>query len=173
MMEKLTKNDFDKVYPIMEESFPPDERRTYQEQKALLSNSKYSIYVLPDDETKEIKAFLAVWQFDDFAYIEHFAVNQAYRNGGLGSQILHEIKKELSCMICLEVELPDCEIAKRRIEFYKRNGFFLNEYPYEQPAISKGRNPLSLLIMTSGSKITKDRFDEIKALLYKCVCQVL
>lgn len=173
MMKKLKKNDFDKVYQIMEESFPPDERRTYQEQKALLSNSKYSIYVLPDDGTKEIKAFLAVWQFDDFAYIEHFAVNPAYRNGGLGSHILQEIKKELSCMICLEVELPDCEIAKRRIEFYRRNGFFLNEYPYEQPAISKGRKPLPLMIMTSGSKIKKDRFDEIKALLYECVYQVL
>ena len=76
-------------------------------------------------------------------------------------------------MICLEVELPDCEIAKRRIEFYKRNGFFLNEYPYEQPAITKGRKPLPLMIMTSGSEITKDRFDDIKVLLYKCVYQVL
>ena len=173
MIQELTEKDFDKVYQIMEESFPPDERRTYQEQKALLSNSKYSIYVLPDDETKEIKAFLAVWQFDDVAFIEHFAVNPAYRNRGLGSQILQEIKNFLSCMICLEVELPDCEIAKRRIEFYKRNGFFLNEYPYEQPAITKGRKPLPLMIMTSGSEITKDRFDDIKVLLYKCVHQVL
>ena len=38
MLQKLLEEDFDKVYRIMEESFPIDERRTYEEQKALLNN---------------------------------------------------------------------------------------------------------------------------------------
>ena len=107
-----TKLDFDKVYRIMEESFPIDERRTYEEQKALLNNKLYSIYILSDIENDNIKAFIAIWQFDDFAFVEHFAVSSSYRNGGIGALILQEVQKLLSCMICLEVELPEEEMAK-------------------------------------------------------------
>ncbi len=172
MIQKLNAEDFDKIYSIMKESFPPDEHRTYQEQKELLSNPQYCIYVLPDFEAKDIKAFIAVWKFDDFAFIEHFAVNPIYRNSGIGSSMLQETVKILSCMICLEVELPNNEISKRRIDFYKRNGFYINDYRYIQPPISNGRNPLPLKIMTSGNEITEDKFNEIKALLYKCVYNV-
>ena len=169
MIQELNAEDFDKIYSLMKESFPPDEYRTYQEQKELLSNPQYRIYVLPDFKAKDIKAFIAVWKFDDFAFIEHFAVNPTYRNGGVGSSMLQETVKLLSCMICLEVELPNSEISKRRIGFYERNGFFINNYMYIQPPISNGRNPVPLKIMTSGNEITEDKFDEIKALLYKYV----
>ena len=67
--------EFDKVFSVLKTSFPPDERRTYDAQKALLNNPKYNIYVLPDSESDEIKAFITVWQFGTFAFVEHFAVN--------------------------------------------------------------------------------------------------
>ena len=168
-LETLQVKDFDKVYSIMEESFPIDERRTYEEQKELLNNKLYSIYILSDIENDNIKAFIAIWQFDDFAFIEHFAVSSSYRNGGIGAFILQEVKKLLSCMICLEVELPEEEMAKRRIGFYERNGFYYNEYEYMQPAISKDRNEIPLRIMTTGGKVTEDRFNEMKDILYQYV----
>ena len=80
-LETLQVKDFDKVYSIMEESFPIDERRTYEEQKALLENELYNIYVLYDNENDNIKAFIAIWRFDDFAFVEHFVVSSLYRNG--------------------------------------------------------------------------------------------
>lgn len=169
MLEELQVKDFDKVYSMMEESFPVDERRTYEEQKALLDNEMYSIYILPDTENDNIKAFIAIWRFDDFAFVEHFAVSSLYRNGGLGALILQEVKKLLSSMICLEVELPEEEMAKRRIGFYERNGFYYNEYEYMQPAISKDRNEIPLRIMTTGGKVTEDRFNEMKDILYQYV----
>ncbi len=46
MIEKLLMIDFDKIYDLMETSFPNDEYRTYHEQKQLLSNPLYQIYVL-------------------------------------------------------------------------------------------------------------------------------
>ena len=171
-LETLQVKDFDKVYSIMEESFPIDERRTYEEQKALLDNELYNIYVLYDSKNDDIKAFIAIWQFDDFAFVEHFAVSSLYRNGGIGAFILQEVKKLLSCMICLEVELPEEEMAKRRIGFYERNGFYYNEYEYMQPAMSKGRKEIPLRIMTSEEKITENRFEEIRDLLYKYVYNV-
>lgn len=166
MLQKLKPEDFDKVFQIMELSFPEDEHRTYEEQKELLNNSLYQIYILPDESGENIKAFVAVWEFDEMVYIEHLAVNPEFRNGGLGAMILQELISRSEKQICLEVEPPKETMAIRRIGFYERNGFFLNEYDYMQPAISKGRKPIPLLIMTSGRKISKEEFDRIRTVLY-------
>ena len=72
-------------------------------------------------------------------------------------------------MICLEVELPEEEMSKRRIGFYERNGFYYNDYEYMQPAISKDRNEIPLRIMTTGGKVTEDRYNEMKDILYQYV----
>lgn len=166
-IRKIKKGEFDKVFAILKESFPVDEYRTYDGQKALLSNPFYTIYVLPDSDEKDITAFIAVWQFENFAYVEHFAVSSQHRNKNLGSKILNEVAKMLSCPLCLEVELPETDNAKRRIEFYKRNGFFYNDYTYFQPPFHKENNPIPLAIMTYKESIGRDEFEKIKAVLYR------
>ncbi|MBO7288483.1 MAG: hypothetical protein J6V03_00640, partial [Clostridia bacterium] len=75
-------------------------------------------------------------------------------------------------LICLEVEPPQSEITKRRVGFYKRNGFYLNEYPYIQPPISNGKNPVPLMIMTSGHKVNRKEFNLIKEYIYRNVYNV-
>lgn len=165
MIEKLKIQDFDTIYDLMEMSFPGDEYRTYDEQKALLNNPAYSIYVLYN-ESQGINAFIAVWEFNKFAYIEHFVVNPEHRNGGIGAYILNELVELLSKTVCLEVEPLETEMASRRIGFYKRNSFFLNGYPYMQPPISQGKKAIPLFIMTSGSKVDEDMFEHIKGTLY-------
>lgn len=172
MLQKLKTTDFDKLYNIMETSFPTDEYRPYEEQKALLENPLYHPYVLADEETGGLKAFIAVWNFTSFSFVEHFAVNPSYRNLGLGSQMLQELQSMLPHQICLEVELPETEMAARRIGFYQRNGFFYNDYPYMQPSISEGRNPIPLRIMTSGQAIALEDFLHIKEVLYTEVYKV-
>mgnify|MGYP000028292087 FL=1 len=171
MLEKLQSQDFDKVYAIMEEAFPFDERRTYDEQKELLSNPNYCVYVLYDNR-KDIKSFVTIYQFDEFAFIEHFATSNKYRKQGFGSLILNELFNLLNCRFCLEVELPETEFAKRRIEFYKRNGFFVNNFDYIQPPISEGKKALRLILMTSGGTLTKNEFEKTKAILYKKVYRI-
>lgn len=167
MLQKLQTDEFDAFFSLLEASFPADEYRTYAEQKALLADPRYSIYVLPAAANAHIKAAITVWQFADFAYIEHFAVNSAYRNQGLGALILCEIVRLLPCPLCLEAELPETELAKRRIGFYRRNGFFVNDYPYIQPPYSKGKNPVPLTVMTTGGSISEARFRAIKETLYR------
>ena len=163
-IKKLNPSDFDTVYSILEESFPPDERRTYEGQRALLCNPKYCIYTFCEGE--EVLAFMAIWDLLDLAFVEHFAVRPALRGNNIGSQMLKEIKELLNRDICLEVELPNCEIAKRRISFYMRAGMFLNEYEYIQPAMAKGRAPVPLMIMTSDSFIDRVQFERIRNDLY-------
>lgn len=171
-IREMRQNEFDKVFEILRDSFPADEYRTYDEQKKLLNNPLYTVYVLPHSEYDDIMAFITVWQFEDFAYVEHFAVGPRYRNQNLGSKIINKVVGMLSCPICLEVELPTTDNAKRRIEFYKRNGFFFNHYTYVQPPFSRDKNPIPLAIMTSGGSIEKAEFEKIKAVLYKEVYKV-
>lgn len=172
MIRKMNEDEFDTIFSIMEESFPIDEYRPYDEQNALLNDTRYNMYVLPDSNNENLKAFIAVWRFENFAFIEHFAVNPIYRNQGLGSLILQEISDLVKCQICLEVELPQTDFARRRIGFYERNGFYLNDYPYIQPPISEGRKPIPLLIMTSGERISEAGFESVKQTVYNEVYKV-
>ncbi len=173
MLTKINKEEFKQVYRIMESSFPSDEHRPYEEQQELMKTPNYQIYVAKEaNNILEIKGFMAVWQFEDLSFIEHFAVDSKYRNTGLGSKMLQEIMEHLGGRICLEVELPDNDMAKRRIEFYQRNGLYYNDYPYIQPAISKGRNPIPLRIMTSGGVVSQDEYQDIRDMLYREVYRV-
>ena len=164
MIEKMKREDFDKVYSIMEQSFPSDEYRPYDEQKDLLNVENFCVYV---DES--INGFISLWEFNDLVFLEHFAVNLVMRNSGLGSKILNELTSIFDKTICLEVELPEDDLTKRRVAFYERNGFCFNDYDYMQPPISKGKNPVPLRIMTYGGKIDKQRFEQIRDTLYKFV----
>ena len=162
MLQRINETDFPEIYRIMQASFSDDEYRPYDEQLALFEEPEYRIYYMP-------AGFLAVWEFESFIYIEHFAVDPALRNSGTGSAMLQELVKQYQKPICLEVELPEDELTRRRIGFYERNGFVFNEYPYIQPPISKGKSPVTLRIMTYRSEITREEFQKMKEILYRRV----
>lgn len=172
MLERLNRKNFDEIYRIMEQSFPLDERRPYEEQKVLLENPEYEIYVYKEFEKEEVKGFLAVWELEEYVFIEHFAVDNNFRNRGIGGQMLSELKARIGKRFCLEVEPPQEELTKRRVAFYKRNGFYLNHYDYIQPALSKGQNEVPLFIMTTEDTVMETEFQKIKSLLYEKVYHV-
>ena len=162
MLQRINETNFPEIYRIMQASFSDDEYRPYDEQLALFEEPEYRIYYMP-------AGFLAVWEFESFIYIEHFAVDPSLRNSGTGSAMLKELVKQYQKPICLEVELPEDELTRRRIGFYERNGFVFNEYPYIQPPISKGKSPVPLRIMTYGEAITRETFEAMKNVLYRSV----
>ncbi len=172
MLEILNPNDFDKAYNILEESFPVDEIRPYEQQKKLLEKSIYQIYAVMDKDKDVVEAFLAVYEFEHFVFLEHFAVNFQYRNQGLGGKILQELKGMRGKMICLEVEPPATEMAIRRIDFYKRNGFFLNDYAYIQPPLAVNQKPVELKIMSSEKPLSVQEFEAIRGTLFAEVYDV-
>lgn len=165
MIRKMHTDEFDRIFSIMENSFPSDEYRTYEEQKKLLLNKKYDIYTFIIKE--RIQGFISIWKFDDFLYIEHLAVDADCRNHGAGAKLLDEMKNLFPGRICLEVELPVTEMAKRRIGFYKRNGFSVNDYPYMQPAYSKEKNPIELRIVSSQGLLSGEEFTDVRDALYR------
>lgn len=183
MIREMRPDEFEQVFAIMERSFPLEEYRTYEEQKQLLRDPRYHIYTVHaavdqktendkdenPDTHKAIQAFLAVWQLETFTFVEHFASDPALRGRGIGKVVLQEAARLFSGRICLEVELPETDLAKRRIAFYERNGFYLNLYSYVQPPLRKGKKELPLMLMTYGSGVSKEKFEIIRDTLYRDV----
>lgn len=172
MIREMHDDEFDTVFALMRESFPIDEYRPYEEQKALLCLPNFTVYVLSEEHCTRIQAFITVYRFEQFAFVEHFAVNPADRNHGIGAQVLAELRALLSCRICLEVELPETSLAERRLRFYERNGFFLCMHTYFQPPISQGKQAVPLRIMTNERAATDEEFQAIRAVLYREVYHV-
>lgn len=181
MLQLISQSHFSIIYDIMQASFPDDEYRPYEEQLALFQEPEYRVYSMPvTEQTGENKnldvnntvrpaGFLAVWEFAEFIFVEHFAVDPKLRNSGTGSGMLQELVKLSKKPVCLEVELPDAELARRRIGFYERNGFVFNDYPYMQPPISKGKSSVPLRIMTYGKAVSQEEFKQIQKILYQRV----
>ena len=156
MIEQLQYSDFDTTYKIMENSFPLTEFRPKNEQAKLFENKYYNVIGIKDNNVPI--SIAAIWNFEDFMFIEHLATLPEYRNKGLGAQLLREITSNTTKIVCLEVEPPVDELTRRRVRFYERNGMFFNEYPYIQPSISRGRQPIPLFIMTSNRKIDEKEY---------------
>ena len=169
MLILFNKQDFTQFYNILTESFPPDEIRSRQEHLELLDRPEYAVWAVYDQQ--QLQGFLTVWDLGDTAFIEHFAVRSDCRNSGLGSKMLKALSQKLGKQLCLEAELPKTDMARRRLGFYSRNGFFVNRYPYLQPALEEGKNPVPLYILTTESQLTEGDFkklvDQVYAFVYK------
>lgn len=164
-IKRLDKSDFSAMFDIMSKSFPLDEYRPKNEQLALFSNERYGVYALYSEQ--KLLGFLSAWEFEKFTYFEHFAIDEEVRGGGLGSELLAAaVSLSRGGRVCLEVEPPETNIAARRIRFYERNGFSLNDYFYLQPPISAGRHAIPLKIMSTGGKISQTEFESVKKTLY-------
>ena len=155
-IERMRPEDFDAVFRLLSQSFPAGERRDAAGQRALLSDSAYHIDILRAP-SGGVQAMMAWWDFDDFVFFEHFAVDPACRSGGIGGQM----------PACLEAELPETELAARRIGFYERHGFTVNaDYSYFQPALTPGGSPLPMHLLTTGGTRTVSELRAIETLLH-------
>lgn len=168
MLERLYERDFGDIYAIMKTSFPADEIRGYEAQRALFSRREYFAFGLRDNNG-ELAAFITMWKFSGFTFGEHFAVSQCQRGAGMGSKIIKEAAETAEKTFCFEVEPPETRIAERRIAFYERNGFLLNNFDYVQPPLSKGKKPVRLLLMSAGKALSREEFIKIKNTVYKNV----
>ncbi len=167
MLTAFDKKDFKQLYSILLESFPPDELRSRHEHLALLDEPDYKVWAHYNGQ--ELQGFLTVWMLTEFAFVEHFAVKSSCRNSGLGSRMLQALSQKLGKPLCLEAELPETDMARRRLDFYRRNGFAVNEYPYFQPALEEGKSPVSLHILTTGGPVSAGAFNGLVTEIYKTV----
>ncbi len=156
---------------LLQQAFPVEEHRDLKEQRLYTENQEkfYNQLVLEADQPI---GFFTYWDFDTFYYAEHFAISPTLRNGGYGKQVLNLICHTLKRPIVLEVEIPEDEMAKRRINFYQRNGFVLWENEYQQPPYRRGDNFLPMKLMVYGKLDSHKDYDRIKKYIYTEVYHV-
>ena len=151
----------------MREVSQADERRKKEGQQKLLDEEKYELLGVRNEGG--LLAFLAVWEFAEFVFIEHFAVSEKARNSGIGGKMLEELARQKAGKVVLEVELPEDSLKKRRIGFYERHGFTFNEYPYIQPPMGEDRHEIPLRIMSAPEPLSEDEFQSVRTELYESV----
>jgi ribosomal protein S18 acetylase RimI-like enzyme len=163
--KKIHHYDFDSVFKLMSEAFPSVERRSYEDAKNLLYEELYNIIVERDKEDNII-AFIASWEFDDFNYVDHFAVHRKMRGNGMGTLMLKDYLNGCNKPVFLEVELPENDISVSRIKFYKRLGFQLNNFEYLQPPMQKQHGFLPLKVMSYPNGVNAKEFINFKNTVY-------
>lgn len=139
LRDKISAEEFGRLMDLYESAFPPDERRPREQMPP--ADPAFRLWAVGDD------GLLTTWQFDGYTYVEHFAVFPDRRGGGIGSRALAAIAGP----VILEVEPPESgEMARRRIDFYRRNGFRLDDLKYIQPPYSPDSSPVELRLMVRG-----------------------
>lgn len=149
-------------------SFPETERRDFSLFLELMEKNDYfKVYTLSNGG--QYVGFITIWQFHGFAYVEHFAVDESARNGGLGGTAMKQFMEKITTPIVLEVELPTDEMSTRRIGFYERLGFKLDPNEYQQPPYRENASWLPMRLMSYGDIDLSTDFDTVKETLYQHV----
>ena len=158
--------DFEKFYSLLEVSFPKGELRTKEAFKELCQSCEfYKIFTL--FKGCELIALFTVWEFESFSFGDHFAVSPTARCGGIGTRLLCEVKNKCLSPFILEVELPDDEMSRRRLNFYLRNGFLKNPQDYLLPPMQEGCEAIPMHILSYPALIGESDFDKTKSIIYK------
>ncbi len=167
--KRMSESTLRQFLEILEEAFPPHERRVRDGQIALMNDPRYRIWTLQRDG--KILGMMAVWMLEGMIFLEHFAVDASSRSGGIGGRMLDDLRREAAengKQLILEVEMPMDEMTKRRVAFYRRHDMMLNEYLYHQMPLREGDVPVEMRLMSS-SVLSQTEFYALQKEIYRNV----
>lgn len=157
-LNKLEDRHFQEVWKLYEMSFPKEEKRNISEQKVIFKDERYCAQYFWEDDT--LIALLFYWQFDEYAFVEHFVINALYRGKSYGSKILRDFLQKHK-KIFLEIE-PVCDVmSEKRFHFYKRLGFVKNELKHYQVPFREGAAILPLTLLSFPQKISSQIYKNL------------
>lgn len=137
---------FAELWRIYAESFPLNERRTIEQQIAILNNSGYILISFIIGNL--FIGFISFWTADEFIFIEHLAITPEYRNQGKGSAGLKSFIESNTIPVILEIELPVDDTTHGRLRFYESIGFKINHHKHSQPCYHNGDKPVPMKILS-------------------------
>lgn len=154
------------VEQILQEAFPESERRDLAEIRNCLESAP--LQLLTASRESQVLAVLLVWNLPDVTFLENFAVRADCRGQGIGAELLHQVSEIWKKPQVLEVEIPQTELQRRRIAFYQRCGFFLNEtYPYRMPNLHGDGPAMPLHLMSKPHPLTDDQAAGMERILWE------
>jgi len=149
---------------LFESAFPKEERPPFATVRDREHpNFHFLVASLGDDEPVGI---LTYWTFDEFVYIEHFAIDSEHRNMGFGKACMLELMNQYPDQVLFEIEMPNTEEAEHRLEFYTDLGFTQNANDYIQPSYYGKGLEVPMIIM-SKYELDDEEFEEVRNILYK------
>lgn len=169
----VSEAEFEVIKNLYLTAFPPNERREFEELINQIYNDECNINLILVGE--KIAGFIILWNFAEFVFLEHFAVEPDLRGLGVGERTLAEINSLYQKTVILETELPNDEISRRRIGFYERNGFYLLERHYFQPSYDGIKPEVEMKLMCTSAKISSEKLEkyirQIKEKVYHKIIQ--
>lgn len=152
---------FEKLYGLYETSFPVEERRERKALEKLIDGDSRMSFCAMEHEG-DVVGLLCFWHFDNFYYLEHLAVFPALRGHGIGRNLLKTVSEQLKGICVLEAEPADLnDMARRRIGFYERNGFYVVDKDYMQPPYTPDGESFPLWIL-SNTDVEPEMLETIK-----------
>jgi ribosomal protein S18 acetylase RimI-like enzyme len=137
------------------ESFPFYERRTPEQLLEMLSDiEEMELDLLKDGET--FVGLMVIWNFGQFTYLEHFAIDTTLRGKSYGSQAIGQLMNR-SERLLFEVEPATGQQSEKRIAFYLRNGFQTLDFIYHQPPYRRGDNTFRMHLLSNNSDWTQEQ----------------
>lgn len=152
---------------LFESAFPETERPDFDDLKKRPLNFHFMV-ATNDDEPIGI---LTYWTFEEFVYVEHFAIDEELRNNGFGKAVFLNFMTQHGGQVVMEVELPHDETSEYRVEFYASMGLYQNPYDYYQPSYHGDDRTVPMMIM-SKMELDDDEFEEMRKILYKEVYKI-
>ncbi len=159
--------EINKIWKILSLSFPEGELITKEELLNNYKDKRFNLRKFYNED--EICAFYMSWDLGSFIYLEYLAVRKEYRSKGFGSLLLKNIKEESSKKIILEAEKLDNPEAKKRLKFYRKNDFCINQYDYKQPPLRESLKSVPMYLISYPDLLSKKQFEEVKKILYRKV----
>ena len=169
MLQIDRKNRFEELYTIYEASFPDMERRTKEAQRKIIDHPYYHVNAV--EEAGVIKAFLGYWDLPGCVFLEHLATAEQSRGKGYGRLLVKETVKDVRKPVFLEIEpvTANDPVTGKRAEFYKRLGFYINDFFYEQMPLKPLDSPIPLWIVSHKRPISSEEFLPFKKEIYEIV----
>jgi len=155
---------FHEIYTV---SFPIHEQREQFQQIAAFKDKRYHLIIKIDGDN--LVSFIAYWDFKDYVYIEHLAVNPELRGRNKGSELLEDFAEMISKTIILEIDPPINDTAKKRLKFYEKLGYEINSYIHFHPAYKEELTPHELVVLSLNRKLTKDEYYDF----YSDLCNIV
>ena len=160
---------FDRAYALVQRSFPVSEYRDRATLIGMLDWPTYALYIQPDARG-DIAGLICAHEFGGMRFIESFCVAPDLRGAGLGGRLLDEYVARDAAPVVLEVEPPRGDIERRRIAFYRRHGFELDQRYYVMPPLEPDRPALRLFLMAT--RPLGDGFEAARDAIYRTVYRI-
>lgn len=126
--EAFEEKEIEQIRLLYESAFPASEKKPFS--LILEKRATGSVEIMTiEDEKKRFRGLLITILHKDMVLIDYFAIDEAYRGMGIGSDVLkHFTTRYAKKRVCLEIEstmseqIEDYEIKIRRKGFYWKNG---------------------------------------------------